>query len=85
MNNIAFIFIVLLASTLSLSGQNNYYWSGGEKRYLDTLPNAFIVQFSEQKPLEDLKQGIKGDPAIKDLIPFENRIYRLFTKKMGWG
>jgi hypothetical protein len=80
------LLITILLGILALSelsAQNNYYWSGGKKLFLDTLPGVFVVQLKEGKSFEHVKQNFEKKPVISQITRIKNQIGWVFTENRG--
>lgn len=78
------ITIVLGILALSeLSAQNNYYWSGGKKHFLDTLPGVFVVQLKAGQSFEHVKQSYEKKSVISQIARIKNQIGWVFTEARG--
>ena len=78
------ITIVLgILAFLELSAQNNYYWSGGKKLFLDTLPGVFVIQLKAGQSFEHVKQNFEKKPVISQIARIKNQIGWVFTEARG--
>ena len=66
-----------------LSAQNNYYWSGEKKHFLDTLPGVFVVQLKEGQSFEHVKQNFEKKQVISQITRIKNQIGWVFTENRG--
>jgi len=83
MKKILITIIVAILALSELSAQNNYYWSGGKKHFLDTLPCVFVVQLKEDKSFEHVKQNFEKKPVISQIARIKNQIGWVFTENRG--
>lgn len=78
------ITIVLGILALSeLSAQNNYYWYGEKKLFLDTLSGVFVVQLKADKSFKHLKQNFEKKPVISQITRIKNQVGWVFTENRG--
>ena len=74
---------VAILALSELSAQNNYYWSGGKKHFLDTLPGVFVVQLKEGNSFEHVKQNFEKKSVISKIARIKNQIGWVFTENRG--
>jgi hypothetical protein len=80
------LLIIIAVSILvfsELSAQNNYYWSGGKKLFLDTLPGVFVVQLKAGKSFKHVKQNFEKKPVISQITRIKNQVGWVFTENRG--
>ena len=83
MKKLLITILVGILALSELSAQNNYYWSGGKKLFLDTLPGVFVVQLKEGQSFEHVKQNFEKKPVISQIARIKNQIGWVFTENRG--
>ena len=66
------ILLLLFTAGAHLSGQQNYYWSGGKKQFLTEVKNKFVVKLSSSVSSYQTRSALQGNSKIHSTDRLEN-------------
>ena len=69
--NIIILFL-LITTGAYLFGQQNYYWSAGEKQFLTEVENKFVVKLSSSVSTQQTRSALQGNSKIHSTVRLED-------------
>ena len=69
--NIIILFL-LFTTGAYLFGQQNYYWSAGEKQFLTEVENKFVVKLSSSVSTQQTRSALQGNSKIHSTVRLED-------------
>ena len=74
MKKIILLICIVTLSLGYLSAQEEYYWSGGKKNYVEKMKDRYIVKLDKDKDVKTLEKSLVDKKQIKSLAKIKKQI-----------